>query len=136
MADVPPVDQVSGADKLARIYEEVELRQIDADAKARENLNREADQRFHLRYWAVVVASLLMLLFVIIAIHILNSVPYLLDKKATPLLVVGLYVPPIAAVVTLSVSLLLAAFRGTKEMDGETAVQAGMNGAKIGSFLG
>jgi len=134
MVEVPDFDQEPKVEENVLRFEEIELRSLDADARSRENLNREADQRFHFRNWAVILTSTLIFLFIILAFHIVMNLEGLIEKNAAPIVVVGLYAVPIAAIVTLTVSLMLAAFRGSKDGDETTAAKASVNGTRIGAL--
>lgn len=139
MDEVPAIDKVGieespnpppGSDP----YEQNGIRLMDAEATFRENVNREADQRHHLRIWAVSLASFVVLLLIIVLFWIVVQIPDLAASATDSAFLVALYVAPIAAISTLSVALLLAAFRGSK--DGDDTKAAGVAAEGVRSVAG
>jgi hypothetical protein len=131
VATVPPVDltglgNASSNDRVNAI----ELRLLDAGAKAKENLNREADQRYWLRWGAVGGVAAAMLIMAFLLYHISHSMPIGPLEKIPGAFLVALFVAPIVSLTTLAVSLLVAAFRGFKESDGTVGMSAATEGFK------
>lgn len=112
-------------------FSDIELRLLDAGAKSKENINREADQRFKLRRLAVTVSVLLMGGMLYYVLHYVFTPSYF-EKPS--LYIVAAFVAPILSMTTVSIALLIAAFRGFRNSDGvdgasmvaETARGAGM----------
>ena len=85
-------------------------RLVDAEITAMENLNREADQRYWLRWLAVAVVISLM---AVMGVIIFGSNQLLApDRFAMPVInVIALFIVPIVSITSLAIALLIAAFR-------------------------
>jgi len=116
-------------------YEAIALRSLDADAKAKENVNREANQRYYLRWLAVIACVVIMIGMGTMLSHVVHKLMTLKTFGAPSAYIIALYVAPIASMTGLSVALLVAAFRGFKDGDGDTSASALSEGAKVGKLL-
>ena len=124
---VPPVDaQPVGTGGRS----DHEYRLLEADAKARENLNREADQRYWLRWVAVGLVVLIILGMGCLLAHVSHWFPT--NSNAMPA-VIALHIAPIVSMTTLAIALLVAAFRGFKEGDEKAGMAFAAESAKAGS---
>jgi hypothetical protein len=117
---VPPLNPDPPVPTDANGRSEYEFRLLEADAKARENLNREADQRYWLRWFVVVLAFLVILGMGGLLLHVSHWLPK--DSNAIGS-VIALHVAPIASMTTLAIALLVAAFRGFKDGDEKSSVE-------------
>lgn len=128
MSTIPPIDAdgapaASGTDTIAR-NEGHDYRQLEAEVRALENRNREADQRHNLRFWSVIVVSALILALMTILCHVLYNFQDVLNSGATLPIILALYVAPITACTVMAASLLIAAFRGYSDNDAKSAKSA------------
>ncbi|MGC1468390.1 MAG: hypothetical protein WA793_03335 [Sphingorhabdus sp.] len=128
---VPPVEeQPDDSDMNGR--SDYEFRLLQADAKSRENLNREADQRYWLR-WAVVILAVLVIVGMgALLVHVAHWLPK--DTNAMGA-VIALHVAPIISMTTLAIALLVAAFRGFKDGDEKSSVDAANSSVKAANLL-
>lgn len=134
MPDVPLVDaSVAG---LAQTVEKVkrdeglDYRQLEAEVRSLENSNREDEQRQGFRLYTVVLATFIILIFLIVYIHVIWNVSELAESKAHPEMVIALLISPVAAITTLTVSLLIGAFKNRGERDAsavEPIIRAGQS---------
>ena len=134
MSSVPPVDaEPQSTDANETRFSAMEFRLLDADARAKENVNREADQRYWLRWLAVVIVLLLIITMVLLLGHVAHSLPYFKVMGAPPAFYVVAFVSPVVSMSALGLSLLVAAFRGYKDEDGQAGAgvaSAASEGAK------
>jgi len=110
----------------------IEFRLLKADAKARESVIREADQRYWLRWFAVVVVSVIIVGMGFLLIHVAHWLP--LDGRAIGA-VIALHLAPIASMTALAIALMVAAFRGFKDGDekaGATIAAGALKASGIG----
>lgn len=111
---------------------EAEARLLSAEAVAREQRNRETDQRYILR-WTVAVVTILLIFgmaALVVDNHVdLHSPPVDYFKLPTAYLV-AMYVAPIVSVTVLAMALLVAAFRGYSRADEDSAAAAAAESAK------
>lgn len=116
--------------------EAIELRLLEADAKAKDNLNREADQRYFLRWASVVICVLLVIFMAATLLHVSHQLlsPSYFETSAA--LVVAGFVAPIVSMTVLAVSLLVASFRGFKGGDGKDGIEVAGNAIRTGSSIG
>lgn len=137
MDEVPPVDaqpEPSGGGETANQIK-ITNRLLDAEAKAREHANRETDQRYYLRYGAVLIAILLMAGMGWMLAHVSHHFFTLKLLGAPSGLIVAMFVAPIISLTTISLSLLVAAFRGYKDGDQNTGMDVASNGMKAVGLL-
>lgn len=131
---VPQVD-ISTNGASSRKFVDIELRLLDADAKAKENLNREADQRYWLRWAAVAVAFAIILGMG----YMLGHVGYYILSRhgigAPAAFLVAVYVAPIVSMTTIALALLVAAFRAFKSGDEQASASALAQGAKATGLM-
>jgi hypothetical protein len=109
-----------------------EFRLLEADAKARENLNREADQRYRLRQIAVAVVILIILGMGGLLAHVAHWLP---NEPKSVGAAIALHIAPIASMTTLAIALLVAAFRGFKDGDEKAGASIATEGARATGFL-
>ena len=132
MTQIPSdVDQPSGSpggvdDRLS----DIELRLLDAGAKARENINREADQRYSLRWLAVVVVVALIVGLGIMLYHTTHQLFASRYFEQPAAYVIAIFVAPIVSATALSLGLLVAAFRGFKGKEDVDQAATIANGAR------
>lgn len=136
MPDVPRVDEEptrngSQADKKLN---DIELRQLDAGAKAKENINREADQRHRFRTRTVVLSSVLILTMGAVLWHVSHTVLTPHDFKIPSSFLVSMLVAPIVSMTTTCIALLVAAFRGYKEGDDRSVGSVAFETTRAGSM--
>jgi hypothetical protein len=129
---VPPVDE-KPVDPESNGRSDYEYRLLQADAKARENLNREADQRYWLRWGVVVLAVLVIVGMGCLLVHVAHWLP----KDSTALgAVIALHVAPIVSMTTLAIALLIAAFRGFKDGDEKSSIDTANSSMKATGLFG
>lgn len=136
MASVPPIDETAKdapADSVRR-FEAIELRLIDAEAKAKENRNRETDQRYVLRWVAVVCAGLLIIGMATMLWHLAHWTVGN-PSNAPASFIVAIFVAPILSMTTLALALLVAAFRGYKDSDEATGATFASQGMKATGLM-
>lgn len=129
---VPPVDEQQVATAETSDRNDFEYRLLEADARARENLNREADQRYWLRWGVVALAILVILGMGGMLIHVAHWLPA--DPKSVGALI-ALHVAPIVSMTTLAIALLVAAFRGFKDGDEKSGVDVANASVKSTGLL-
>lgn len=119
---VPTLDARPHSEAEDKRFSDIELRLLDAGAKSKENLNREADQRFNLRRLAVAVGVLLIIGMGVMLCHVSHAIftPSYFEKPS--MYIVAALVAPILSMTTVSIALLVAAFRGFKDSDGNDSV--------------
>ena len=124
---VPLID--GGAPRKVELNErgDYEFRLLEADAKARENLNREADQRYWLRWAAVVLVVLIIGGMALLLNHVSHWLP---NNSVMINALIALHVAPIVSMTTLAIALLVAAFRGFKEGDEKAGTFLASDGAR------
>lgn len=136
MSEVPPIDAESGGDKAQPEQQtKIEYRLLEASAKAKENLNREADQRYYLRWLAVILGLLIIGVMIVVLFHMSHRVligPILLAPTAYGM---TLIIVPIVSMTTIVLALLIAAFRGFKAGDEDSAVSAATNSARATGLM-
>jgi hypothetical protein len=132
---VPGVDATTKSEAEDRRFSDIELRLLDAGAKSKENFNREADQRFNLRRLAVLVAVFLIIGMGIMLYHVAHAVftPHYFEKPF--MYVVAVLVAPILSMTTVSIALLVAAFRGFKGSDEADAAKMTTDAARGAGVL-
>lgn len=132
---VPNIDQDGAAPMASARVEDIELRLLDANAKSKENVNKEADQRYRLRWLAVVVSILLICGMGLILWHASHKVLGLSYVHSQGVYIIAAFVAPIVSMTTLSLALLVAAFRGFKDSDAKDGGGVAMSAAKTGGVL-
>lgn len=113
-------------------FRDIELRLLDAGAKAKEDLNREADQRFWLRNLAIFVCICLIVFMATLLWH--GGYHYFSGdySKKPPVHIVAIYIAPIISMTTVTIAVLVAAFRGYKDADVSDGIGAATSAAKSG----
>jgi hypothetical protein len=129
---VPPVDAQATSPEEPDGRSDYEFRLLEADAKARENLNREADQRYWLRWVAVTLVVLIILGMAIFLAHVAHWLP---NEPNSTSVVVALHLAPIISMTTLAIALLVAAFRGFKDGDEKSSAAITSDGARVAGFI-
>jgi hypothetical protein len=133
---VPPVDEpTSGQSDNARELSTIELAILDADAKAKQKLNREADQRYWLRWAAVCISVLIIIGMAFLLKHSAHEMVNLAIHKAPAIFFVAAYVAPILSMTTLSIALLVAAFRGFKDGDEKSGFSMATESARATGLI-
>jgi uncharacterized integral membrane protein len=132
-ADSEPLE--SGDRESTDRFDELTFKGLEADLETRNFKIEEAKQRHSIRWWAVVVSGFLLFILLILLIYVVLKLPHLLEQEASPVIVVALYIAPMAAMVALSVTLTIAAFRGTKDGDEQIAANALSEGAKTTGLI-
>lgn len=132
---VPNIDQGGAAPRASARVEDIELRLLDANAKSKENVNKEADQRYWLRWLAVAVSILLICGMGFILWHASHKVLGLSYVQSQGVYIIAAFVAPIVSMTTLSLALLVAAFRGFKDSDAKDGGGVAMNAARTGGVL-
>ncbi|MCW2308810.1 hypothetical protein [Rhodobium gokarnense] len=131
MIDVPPIDAQPEAEKAQpQRQTNIEFRLLEASAKAKENLNREADQRYYLRWLAVIVALAIIFMMSFALFHMSHNVIWgtILTVPAT--YAIALVVSPIISITAILIALFIAAFRGFKKDDEENFISAAKDGMR------
>lgn len=128
--EIPPVP--AGADEIAPEQKRLaaaEYELLEASAKARKQKNRENDQRFQLRWIAVVVGLIVMICMATILAHVVHHLfvgPFLAVPGAFAVVAI---LAPMVSLTTITIVVFVAAFRQFKEDDdvaiGSLAAQAG-----------
>ncbi|MFG6620626.1 hypothetical protein ACGYK3_13975 [Sulfitobacter sp. 1A05707] len=118
---VPAVEAEPSTDADSKRFSDIELRLLDANAKAKENLNREADQRHNLRRLSVGVGVALMIGMGVMLWHVSHSIFTTSYFEKPSMYIVAALVAPILSMTTVSIALLVAAFRGFKDSDGKNS---------------
>ncbi len=133
---VPPVDEpTSEKSENARELSKIELAILDADAKAKQNLNREADQRYWLRWAAVGISASIILGMALLLRHSAHQMVTLAIYQSPATFFIAAYVAPILSMTTLSIALLVAAFRGFKDGDEKSGFSAATEGARATGLI-
>jgi cation transport ATPase len=107
---------------------------IDAEAKAKENRNRETDQRYVLRWVAVICACLLIIGMATMLWHLAHWTVGN-PGNAPASFIVAIFVAPILSMTTLALALLVAAFRGYKDSDEATGATLASQGMKATGMM-
>lgn len=131
---VPEIDEQPPAEEPDR-YEALQFRGLEAEAKAKEHINREADQRYWLRWLAVVACVSIIVGMGWMLSHVVHTLMTMKAFGAGSGYIIAVYVAPIVSMSGLSIALLVAAFRGFKDGDGDTGTKAITETAKVGKLL-
>ena len=116
IAQVPEIDRDSINSEAS-----LHLRLIDAEAKSREKLNREADQRYWLRWLVIAMSVLLVVGMAVLLVFVVCRVIFGGFMELDQSVQVTAYLAPITSMTAVTIALLIAAFRGYKETDEEAA---------------
>ena len=135
MAQVPPVDASSSEGLPSTKYEAIELRALDADAKAKENVNRETDQRYTFRWIAVFAGCIVIIIMGCTLNSVYHRMPELAAKKIPAAVLVAMFIAPVTSMTALALALQVAAFRGFKDGDESKGASAASEGLKASGFL-
>lgn len=128
---VPPVDDGPNSATPPDKFEALQFRTLEAEAKAKEGLNSEADQRYWLRWIAVFSCLVIIVTMCVLLSHVAHKLMTLGTFGTSTAYVVAAYVAPIVSITSLSIALLIAAFRGFKDGDGEAGAKAIGEGGKL-----
>ncbi|MEQ1724904.1 MAG: hypothetical protein ABL882_03140 [Sphingopyxis sp.] len=131
LPQVPPVDAQPIGPVEPNGRSDYEYRLLEADAKARENLNREADQRYWLRWVAVALVILIIFGMGGLLTHVAHWLP---SEPRAMGAVIALHLAPIISMSTLAIALLVAAFRGFKDGDEKSGAAIATEGARATGF--
>jgi hypothetical protein len=129
---VPSVDAQPVGPEVPNGRSDYEYRLLEADARARANLFREADQRHLLRWIAVVLVVAIIVGMGCLLIHVAHWLP---NEPKTMGAVIALHVSPIVSMTTLAIALLVAAFRGFKDGDEKAGATIAIDGARASGFM-
>lgn len=116
-------------------YEALQFRGLEAEAKAKEHLNREADQRYLLRWLSVIVCLAIIIGMGVMLGHVVHKLMTFKTFGAASTYIIAVYVAPIVSMSGLAIALLVAAFRGFKDGDGDASTKAITEGAKVGRLF-
>lgn len=130
----PELEPKATGQELSRI-EEIEIRILDAEARSMENGNRETDQRLWLRYVAVAVCIAIIIGMGCMLSHVVHKLMTLKTFGAQSAYIIAIYVTPILSMSGLSIALLVSAFRGFKEGDGDASTKAIAEGTKAAKLM-
>ena len=118
MADsIPPVDPALVGKDVSHDRERLELRLLEAEALLKEHGNREAGQRFWLKWFAVGTGAIVVTAMACLLTHLVHMVfwgPILLVGSAFS---VAMIVAPIASITTITVAIFVGAFRRFDDKD-------------------
>jgi hypothetical protein len=132
MRRIPPIDAGPGAGDM---QEKHEFCQLEADNRTRENLFREADQRYSLRRLAVAIVLAILLLLFFVLLHMSHKIFFWSFITVSPAYAMTLIIAPIASMSALAMALLVAAFRGFKKDDEETTAGAAASAMRSAGTL-
>lgn len=133
---VPPVDEIPDEPKQpVDRFEELQFRGLEAEAKAKEHVNREADQRYSLRWLAVLACLAVIIGMGCLLWHVSHRLMTLQTFGAPAGYIIAVYVAPIVSMTSLSVALLVAAFRGFKDGDGDAGTKAISEGVSFSKLM-
>lgn len=147
MSEVPNLDkepenqsQISDyEEKLNNITiekEKLELKLLDLQVKNEEISSREADQRYNLKGWAVVVITMILIGMFFLINTIVGKLLLIKNWEEIPTTIIGIYAIPIISVTALAISLLIAAFRGYKSNDASDTADVVSKTARASTTLG
>ena len=116
--------------------ETLEQRRLEDDDIARKHRKRDADQRYMLRWLAVLVTLTLIGLMVatLCRAHLLFAEDAQLS--ASPTYIIALLITPVVSLSALAIALLVAAFRGYQDTDTGEAGKAITDVARSGELAG
>lgn len=120
--EIPPVDpdlNSGGSSQNAR-REELEFELLEAEALLRRTVRREVGQRYAIKWVAVITGLLVIAAMAFALTHLVHSVFWGPFVFASPAFTVAIIVAPIASITTITVALLIGAFRKFEEKDIET----------------
>lgn len=127
-SNVPPVPpRVTPNEDILRRQEQREQEFLDAEAKARSLQNREFDQRFWLRWLAVVLGIIVIVFMSIALLHMAHSALSPNIQYLSPAFAVAMIVAPVLSITAITVTILIGAFRrfGDSDLDGSSGAVAG-----------
>lgn len=107
---------------------------LDASARAKENLNREADQRYYLRWLAVVVGLFIICVMVFVLWHMTHQIFWGPFMFVSPGYAMTLIITPIVSMSTITITLFVAAFRGFRKEDEASAASVVAEGVRASAF--
>ena len=117
-SSVPEVDKPKGkTEEHQTRFEELEYKNLELDAKAKEHRNREASLNYRVRIIAAFITVFLILSMLVLLIQVVCRSLRSNGMLDTSSIHIAVYVAPIASFTTLALSLLVAAFRGNPGMD-------------------
>lgn len=102
------------------------------DLGAKRKSNREADQRFWLRNIVIAIVIVIILGMGSLLWHVAHWLP---DDPKSMGAVIALHIAPIVSITTLSIALLVAAFRGFKDGDEKAGTAIVTEGARATGFM-
>lgn len=114
---IPPVDPDLAQGGVNQERERLELRLLEAEAQLKEHGNREAGQRYWLKWFAVLLGAIVVVAMAALLTHLVHMVfwgPILLARSAFS---VAMIVAPIASITTITVAIFVGAFRKFEDKD-------------------
>lgn len=109
----PDLSMSAGPDR----QQQLELELLEADAKARNLSNRDADQRFALKWIAIVVGLAVIAGMVFFLWHVSHKLFLGPFMTTSPGFAVAAIVAPVTAITTITVVILVGAFRQFSDAD-------------------
>lgn len=134
MTDIPAIDAEPEPPlhSIAAELADAEYRLLNAEAKAAETLNREGDQRYWLRWFVVVLCVGIIIGMGVLLVHVAHWLP---NEPKMITAVILLHLAPIVSMTTLSIALLIAAFRGFKDGDDGKGASLATDAARASGLI-
>jgi magnesium-transporting ATPase (P-type) len=101
--------------RIAELEGKIELESLSAEGQHRQLLRREIEQRIQIRFWTSILAVLMLCLMAFVLWYATHRYLGYPKSQKTPAIVIALYVAPIASMTTITVMLLIGAFRRFKD---------------------
>jgi hypothetical protein len=101
--------------RIAELEGKIELESLSAEGQQRQLLLREIEQRIGIRFWTSILAVVMLCLMAFVLWYATHRYLGYPASQKTPAIVIALYVAPIASMTTITVMLLVGAFRRFKE---------------------
>lgn len=101
--------------RIAALEEKLDLQSLSADAEQRELLQREIKQRINIRRWVSFLAVIVLIFMGFVLWYATHRYLGYPNSQKTPAIIIALYIAPIASITTVTVMLLIGAFRRFKD---------------------
>ena len=118
--NIPPIDDTPSTDS-SRLLERAELEALDAESKLRTLAHLEIGQRYRIKWIALITALSVIIGMSFLMGHLIHHVfrgPFMFVNAAFS---VAMLAAPILSITTITVALLVGAFRKFEEKDLENA---------------
>lgn len=115
--DIPDIDPDLTMGESQADREKLELRLLEAEALFREHGNREAGQRFWLRWIAAMVGVGVIFLMVALLTHLIHQVFWGPILLVGPAFSVAMIIAPITSITAITVVFFIGAFRKFEDKD-------------------